>query len=68
LEALRGIFQLEQAVAKYRVAFNQEPRTLAALVKKGILQKLPVDPYAGKFYLAADGSIKTSSDLRQRAD
>lgn len=66
LEALRGIFQLEQAVAKYKLAFNHKPETLAALVEKGILQKLPLDPYGGDFYLAADGSIKTTSELRQK--
>ena len=63
-DALRGMWVLEQAVARYRNAFAVEPSNLRALVERGVLPALPVDPYGGTYYLMPQGTVWTTSDLR----
>lgn len=60
-DALLAVQQLEAAVTSYRRRFKALPPTLAALVEKGIISKLPVDPYGGSFYLDAEGKVRTTS-------
>ena len=64
LEALKGILLLERAVIVYKDRFGIAPFSLKDLITAGIIAKLPEDPYGGEFYIALDGSIKTTSDLR----
>jgi hypothetical protein len=63
-DALRGIAVLEQAVARHRAAFGAVPPDLRALVDRGVLPVLPVDPYGGTYYITPDGTVWTTSDLR----
>jgi hypothetical protein len=63
-DALRGIAVLEQAVARHRAAFGAVPPDLRALVDRGVLPALPVDPYGGTYYITPDGTVWTTSDLR----
>jgi hypothetical protein len=62
--ALRGIVVLEQAVAHYRERYGTNPPDLRTLVDRGVLAAIPVDPYGGTYYLTAQGTIWTTSDLR----
>jgi len=64
LEALQGISLLEQAVERYRTRFGSAPNTVPDLVNRGILLRLPIDPYGGSFYLDSNGKVWTTSDLR----
>jgi hypothetical protein len=64
LEALNGILALEKAVAAHKTQFGRPPATLTELVEQRLLEQIPVDPYGGQFYLDAEGSIKTTSELR----
>ena len=64
LNALKGILFLERAVAAYQGKFKAQPNKLDELIAKGIINEIPQDPYGGKFYIAKDGSIKTTSELR----
>jgi hypothetical protein len=64
LEALKGIWLLEQAVERYRARFGSAPSTISDLVERGILTRLPTDPYGGSFYLDSNGKVWTTSDLR----
>ena len=64
LEALQGISLLEQAVERYRTRFGSGPNTVPDLVNRGILSRLPIDPYGGSFYLDSNGKVWTTSDLR----
>jgi hypothetical protein len=66
LEALQGIFALERGVLQYKESFGEFPSSLEMLVKNGLLQQVPADPYGGEFYIDADGMIKTTSELRAR--
>jgi hypothetical protein len=62
IEALRGILLLEQAVAQYRKHYHHKPNSVEVLVAKGIIQKVPQDPYGGKFYLDPSGSVKSTTE------
>jgi hypothetical protein len=64
LEALEGILLLERAVATFSERHGRKPAALDELVEAGILRALPRDPYGGRFYIDADGAIKTTSELR----
>lgn len=64
LEALKAILFLERAVAFYKDRVGKEPSNLKELIKRGIINQLPEDPYGGEFYIDKDGSIKTTSGLR----
>jgi tetratricopeptide (TPR) repeat protein len=62
-EALERILTIEQAISVYRKNFQKDPETLKDLVKAGILEGIPEDPYGGSFYLDKDGKVRTTSKL-----
>jgi tetratricopeptide (TPR) repeat protein len=64
LKALKYIFSLEKAVSYFKLTFQRDPSTLQELVDQGIIFFLPDDPYGGEFYLADDGAVKSTSELR----
>jgi len=66
LEALRKILFLEKAVAQYKEMKGKHPDSLNSLVENRIIEKIPEDPYGGKFYIDAEGTVKTSSDLHYK--
>ncbi len=65
IQALRSIIDLEKGVSLYKKQFGKMPATIDDLVNRNILHQLPVDPYGGKYYIAQDGTVKstTSSEL-----
>ncbi len=65
IDALKRILFLERSVARFKSKTGRLPRSLQALVQSGTIQAIPKDPYGGEFYLAGDGSIKTTSNLAQ---
>lgn len=66
LEALKNIKYLEQGVSKYKAKLGKLPSNISQLFNEKIIDSIPTDPYGGSFYLRADGSVKTSSDLREK--
>lgn len=62
LDALSKIASLARAVNIYKKRYSSLPENLQQLVDKKIIDKIPVDPYGGKFYISGD-SIKTTSNL-----
>jgi hypothetical protein len=65
IQALQSIVVLEKGVSLYKKKFGKMPETIDELVNRNILPQLPVDPYGGKYYIAQDGAVKstTSSEL-----
>jgi tetratricopeptide (TPR) repeat protein len=63
LGALVGIYKLELAVSRYRERYAKPLASLDALIQEGIIESIPEDPYGGTFYLAPDGTVKTTSNL-----
>ncbi|MCX7771228.1 MAG: hypothetical protein N2202_09160 [Proteobacteria bacterium] len=64
LDALKKIRFLEQAVEIYRRKFGALPKDISQLVEKNIIDKIPKDPYGGKFYIDEEGKVRTTSNLR----
>lgn len=64
LETLKRILFLENAVAAYREKTGGAPDNFNALLEQRIIDRIPDDPYGGKFYIEKDGTIRTTSDLR----
>lgn len=62
IEVLESVLFLEKAADLYRKLYGRKPQDLAQLVQKGIIKKIPTDPYGGQFYLDSDGRIKTTSE------
>lgn len=63
IDALQKILSLEKAVAVYKKRTGKLPGTLDMLVREGIIKELPNDPYGGRFFLDAAGSVETTSKL-----
>jgi hypothetical protein len=64
IKALESIYFLERGVIKYRGKYGRNPEKIDDLVKKGIIENIPEDPYGGVFYIdQRDGRIKTTSRL-----
>ena len=66
LRALKGVLFLEKAVSAYEQRFNRKPGKLTDLIAEGVISEIPRDPYGGEFYIDADGSIKTTSDMMHK--
>jgi hypothetical protein len=64
LNALKRILYLENASDFYKKKFGRFPKDLNQLVTAKFIKEIPRDPYGGKFYVEADGTIKTTSDLK----
>ncbi len=62
LELLRNMLLLENAVNAYKKKSGRIPRHLDDLIKKGIIQTIPKDPYGGEFYIDPQGAVKTTSE------
>ncbi len=61
LEALEEVRKIEQAKDLFESRYGRLPRSLEELIQKRLLTEVPVDPYGGKFYLGADGKVRTTS-------
>ena len=66
LKALESMKLLYKAIAVFKSKFGRCPYNLEELIMKGILIKIPEDPFGGKFYLKKDCSIWTTSNLRDK--
>jgi hypothetical protein len=64
LKSLEGVYSLEQAVNSFTTRFGRQPATIDELLSRGIIGRLPEDPYHGKYYIDKDGSVKATSDMR----
>ncbi len=65
IQALQSIDLLEKGVDLYKKKFGRLPSTVDELVRRNIINQLPVDPYGGTYYIAQDGKVgsTTSSEL-----
>ena len=62
-QALERILELEEAVSAYKKRFQQNPESIEKLVEKGLMERIPEDPYGGSFYLDEQGKVRTTSKL-----
>lgn len=66
IQVLERMHLLEQLVTVYQTKHNRKPSTLEELVGAGLIEKLPTDPYGGKFFIQDDGKINTTSKMVKR--
>jgi len=55
--------RLEQTVRQYKAQFNRMPATLNELTDSGLIEKIPEDPYGGRFVLLENGRVYTTSKM-----
>ena len=63
LIALERINTLEKKVQEYKDQFGSLPRTLDDLLARGLIERIPEDPYGGDFILLDNGRVFTTSKL-----
>lgn len=63
IQSYRSVLFLERAVDEYKAKFHKSPKDLDTLIRKGFIKELPLDPFGGKFYIDAQGMIKTTSEV-----
>ena len=61
----RDIQRLERAVEAYRTDRRKNPGSLEDLLAGGFLHAIPEEPGGGKYYLSADGEVR-STKVKQR--
>ena len=62
-EALEAILLLEQAVSAFNERYHRLPRNVDEVQQEGFIERMPVDPYGGTFYLDEQGRVRTTSKL-----
>jgi len=61
LEAFKGVKVLEAARDAYLKRHGKNPVSVEALLKRGFIKELPVDPYGGTFYLDESSRVRSTS-------
>ena len=65
LQALIIMDRLEKLAQEYKRRYGALPKNPEDLVKVGMIKEVPRDPYGGKFYFKKDGTVWTTSSLRE---
>lgn len=60
-EALLAVQLIEQALGGYRQRYGHVPDSIVRLVSAGYLERIPSDPYGGRFYLTTAGGVRSTS-------
>lgn len=61
LKALEAILYLENGVKKFIDIYKRRPDSIEELLYYHIIDRIPDDPYGGKFYIDEKGKIRTTS-------
>lgn len=56
----RDAAALDAAVARYRDRFGEPPPSLAAVRAAGLLDRIPPDPWGGRYVIGPDGRVRSS--------
>jgi hypothetical protein len=62
----RDLQSMEMAIAEYASRFGAHPRVLADLVQRGLLARIPEEPYGGRYLLTPDGGVRSDRASRER--
>ena len=62
-KALIAVSTLEEGVRRFASRYGRMPKDLSELATGGVIARIPVDPYGGRFYLAEDGMVRSTSNL-----
>jgi hypothetical protein len=59
VEVERDLQLLEKAIGEYAARTGAPPRKLADLVRAGLLDGIPEEPYGGEYLLTPDGQVRS---------
>jgi hypothetical protein len=59
--ALQAVMHIQAAVSQFKEQNGRLPERIEELIERGILRRLPEDPYGGTFYLDNKGTVRTTS-------
>jgi hypothetical protein len=57
LEALKGVYFIEQAIKSYKQSYGKKPKALTELIISGTIQQLPRNPYNEEYCLDKEGKV-----------
>ena len=63
LQAFQEVLVIEKARDRFKAERGRLPASVAELVAAGYLERMPVDPYGGTFYLEPDAGVATTSQF-----
>ncbi|MDD2321497.1 MAG: hypothetical protein PHO83_15745 [Geobacteraceae bacterium] len=66
IEALRAERFLAGAVDRFEKERGRMPESLRELVTSNLIEKIPLDPYGGRFYLDRSGKVRSTSKFAFR--
>ncbi|MFN3480665.1 MAG: hypothetical protein ACK415_09800 [Thermodesulfovibrionales bacterium] len=61
LKALEAVYYLERGVETFKKEFRRSPGSIDEMLASGIIDKIPRDPYGGRFYIDENGRIRSTS-------
>ena len=64
LKTLVILSDLEKSVKVFKKKYGIFPKNITDLFSKGFIDKIPEDPYGGKFFILENGRVFTSSKMR----
>lgn len=64
IKAMEGVLTIEKAINRYKKLYSKQPKSIDVLIRAGLIEAMPVDPYGGKFYIDSDGNVKSTSDFK----
>lgn len=60
-DALLAVSTMEKALTEFHNRFARPAKDVGELVQTGLLDRIPTDPYGGKFYLDEQGRVRSTS-------
>ena len=64
VKALEGVLLIEKAIKQYRRHYDSYPSSLKALINKGLLTKIPKNPYSNRYYYNRESGGVSFDEIR----
>ncbi|MEW6067187.1 MAG: hypothetical protein AB1610_02660 [Nitrospirota bacterium] len=61
LKTLEAVYSLEKGMKRFEEIYRHKPKDIKEMIDNGIINKIPEDPYGGRFYIDDKGKIRTTS-------
>lgn len=62
---INNLLELQKALNTYKKVYEKIPESLEELVSAGLIDKIPEEPFGGRYYIEKDkGIVRTSSEFK----
>lgn len=61
LKALEAVKYLEDGLNAFKKRYSRAPKDIEELLNSGIIERIPEDPYGGRFYIDNMGKVRSTS-------